>query len=195
MVNIVWFQFDLRINDHLPLFDASSAGSIIPLFIYDEKIWEGNDRSNRHRKFLFESLVDLDNELKKYQISLYVKIGDPLKIFHDLLSKYGKYSVFFHHETNINYHRLKVEKIKKWFQNNSIEFHEYQKNAVVAGLKSRNVWSQKWKEIINNEVVSQPKQITGDYLSDNQIIKLEENFVKEGDFQKGGRSEGLRKLN
>ena len=64
MVNIVWFQFDLRINDHLPLFDASSAGSIIPLFIYDEKIWEGNDRSNRHRKFLFESLVDLDNELK-----------------------------------------------------------------------------------------------------------------------------------
>ena len=37
MVNIVWFQFDLRINDHLPLFDASSAGSIIPLFIYDEK--------------------------------------------------------------------------------------------------------------------------------------------------------------
>ena len=87
------------------------------------------------------------------------------------------------------------EKIKKWFQNNSIEFHEYQKNAVVAGLKSRNVWSQKWKEIINNEVVSQPKQITGVYLSDNQIIKLEKSFVKEGDFQKGGRSEGLRKLN
>ena len=195
MVNIVWFQFDLRINDHLPLFDASSAGSIIPLFIYDEKIWEGNDRSNRHRKFLFESLVDLDNELKKYQISLYVKIGDPLKIFNELLSKYGKYSIYFHHETNINYHRLKVEKIKKWFQNNSIEFYEYQKNAVVAGLKSRNVWSQKWKEIINNEVVSQPKQITGDYLSDNQIIKLEEYFLKEGDFQKGGRSEGLKKLN
>ena len=99
MVNIVWFQFDLRINDHLPLFDASSTGSIIPLFIYDKKIWEENERSNRHRKFLFESLVDLDNDLKKYQISLYVKIGEPLNIFHDLLSKYGNFSVFFHHET------------------------------------------------------------------------------------------------
>ena len=44
MVNIVWFQFVLRVNDHLPLFDASSAGPIIPLFIYHEKIWEGNDR-------------------------------------------------------------------------------------------------------------------------------------------------------
>ena len=95
MVNIVLFQFDLRINDHLLLFDASSAGPIIPLFIYDEKIWEGNDRSNRHRKFLFESLVDLNNELKKYQTSLYVKIGEPLNIFHDLLPKYGKFSVFF----------------------------------------------------------------------------------------------------
>ena len=96
-----------------------------------KKIWEENERSNRHRKFLFESLVDLDNELKKYQISLYVKIGEPLNIFHDLLSKYGKFSVFFHHETNTNYHRLKVEQIKKWFHNNSIDFHEYQKNAVV----------------------------------------------------------------
>ena len=38
MVNIVWFQFDLRIYDHLPLFDASSTGSIIPLYIYDEKM-------------------------------------------------------------------------------------------------------------------------------------------------------------
>ena len=53
MMNIVWFQFDLRIYDHLPLFDASSTGSIIPLYIYDEKIWKENDRSNRHRKFLF----------------------------------------------------------------------------------------------------------------------------------------------
>ena len=40
MMNIVWFQFDLRIYDHLPLFDASSTGSIIPLYIYDEKIWK-----------------------------------------------------------------------------------------------------------------------------------------------------------
>ena len=44
MVNIVWFQFDLRVNDHLPLFDASSSGSVIPLYIYDEnavgEVWD-----------------------------------------------------------------------------------------------------------------------------------------------------------
>ena len=54
MENIVWFQFDLRINDHLPLFDASSAGSIIPLYIYDEKIWKEISKSSHSKDDLHD---------------------------------------------------------------------------------------------------------------------------------------------
>ena len=79
--------------------------------------------------------------------------------------------------------------------NNPIQMAEAMKNAVVAGLKSRDVWSKKWKKIINSEIVNQPEQITGVYLNDNQIFKLEDIFEKEGDFQKGGSSEGLSNLN
>lgn len=33
--NVVWFKRDLRVTDHIPLFEAIQCGAVVPLYIVE----------------------------------------------------------------------------------------------------------------------------------------------------------------
>ena len=80
---VVWFKTDLRLHDNETLVKAIAQGdSIIPVYCFDEahfsKSEYGFQKTGSFRaKFLFESLTDLDNNLRKLGSGLVVMKGKP----------------------------------------------------------------------------------------------------------------------
>ncbi len=81
---IVWFRNDLRLHDNEALLDAiQSAGEIIPVYIFDPRVFMGQTKlgfakTGKFRaKFILESVLDLKSRLQQMGSDLYVRIGNP----------------------------------------------------------------------------------------------------------------------
>ena len=81
---IVWFRQDLRLHDNEALAHAiSNAEEILPVFIFDPRVFEGTTRFGFHKtgphraKFIIESVRDLRQSLRSLGSDLYVRVGKP----------------------------------------------------------------------------------------------------------------------
>jgi len=88
---IFWFRNDLRTVDHPALLRAlSQVDELIPLFIFEDRIWQAQQppRINSYRsRFLLESLNELQGALEKRDGQLLVQFGDPQEIIPTLAEK------------------------------------------------------------------------------------------------------------
>lgn len=70
---VVLFTRDLRVHDHPALAEAASqAESVVPLFVFDERIAPGPNRV----RFLLDSLADLKRSLDGLGGTLVLRRGD-----------------------------------------------------------------------------------------------------------------------
>ena len=144
-MNIVWFKRDLRVYDNAALTQAAKEGSFIPLFIYEPSVWINSNLGSGHRKFLFESLHDLDADLSKLGQPLVFRKGECLEVFSSITKTFDIKTVFSYEET-WSYATYKRDvALKDWFRTKKIGWREFPRNGVVRGLKSRSDWSKKWK--------------------------------------------------
>ena len=81
---IVWFRNDLRLSDNESLLEASAQGQVVPIFVFDTRLFLGDTRqfgfrkTGRHRtKFTIESVRDLKKRLQAIGSDLIVRIGLP----------------------------------------------------------------------------------------------------------------------
>ena len=80
---VVWFKTDLRLHDNETLVKAIAQGdSIIPVYCFDESHFTNSEfgfqKTGSYRaQFLLESLVDLDNNLRKLGSGLLILNGAP----------------------------------------------------------------------------------------------------------------------
>lgn len=80
---VVWFKTDLRLHDNETLVKAiAQSDSIIPVYCFDESHFTntefGFQKTGSFRaQFLLESLVDLDNNLRKFGSGLVIVKGKP----------------------------------------------------------------------------------------------------------------------
>lgn len=86
MQNILfWFRNDLRLHDNEALIQATKAGNVIPVYIFDERQFLetslGFRRAGDFRvKFLIESVENLRKNLQQIGSDLIVRIGKPEEI-------------------------------------------------------------------------------------------------------------------
>ena len=100
-MDIVWFKIsDLRVRDHEPLYLANQTNrNLIHIFIWDCR-WDdktSNDIQNMgkiKKKFLKESLFNLNKNLKDIGIDLNIFFGKPEKILSNLISKYNISNIY-----------------------------------------------------------------------------------------------------
>ena len=85
-----WFRRDLRIKDNIGLYNCQKkSANISAIFIYDQNILSSLDDKNDQRvEFLYQSLKDLEGQLKEKGISLFTFYGDPKKIIIDFMKNY-----------------------------------------------------------------------------------------------------------
>ena len=91
-VSVLWFRQDLRIADNPALIEACKDGSIVPIYILDDKSAGDWKYGAASRWFLFEALTDL-NKLLDNQLLFFE--GDASEVLIDIVKEVGAESVYW----------------------------------------------------------------------------------------------------
>ena len=91
--SLIWYRNDLRVDNHSGLINAiRNSDKVLGFYCFNPKMFELNElnfhKTDSYRaKFLIESVENLKTELKKNNISLIIKIGDPVEELTNIISK------------------------------------------------------------------------------------------------------------
>lgn len=130
-VNLFWFRRDLRLLDNAGLYEALKDNfPVIPLFIFDKNILDNlEDKSDRRLQFIWDALMNMQEELIKIGSSLEVYYGTPEKVFTNLTGKYEIQTVY----TNHDYEPYAIERdelVEKILNEKNIEFRTYKDQVI-----------------------------------------------------------------
>ena len=199
MHQVVWLKRDLRWTDHIPLATAiSSKKPTIILFIVEPSLVAAPEYSNRHWKFMFECLHELNDELSKQGIPLYILEGEAITIFQALYEVIGSFRLLSHQEVGIDITFQRDKAIKKWMNSKQLEWKEFTQYGVVRGLKNRQNWDEHWNRVMYQSI--QPvslAEIVPTFLSESfqARFKLTLTLSDESrEMQVGGRSKAEKLL-
>jgi len=144
---IVWFKRDLRFIDHAPLLHAQKE-NLPQLFVYcfEPTIMNYVDSDDRHWRFVYESLQDLQRQLLKFNTQIAIFHQEARFVFESLHDKYKIKSVYSHEEVGNHLTYQRDLSLKKYFKHNQIKWHEFQHNGIIRRLKSRKNWAALWKQ-------------------------------------------------
>lgn len=167
-VSIVWLKRDLRLEDHAPLMDALKSGHrILLLYIFEPFLYSDPHYSERHLRFIKQSIAELQHTLKQYDTAVMTPEEDALAVFNQLALEYEIAGVYSHRETGlkVTYHRDKAA--AQFLQEQEIPWLEFDSNGVRRGLKNRDGWREDWESYMKETIIS--FKATGD-----QFLPLEE---------------------
>lgn len=99
-MNLYLFQNDLRIHDQPLLKKALESGSVVGLFVFDDTWFNDNHygfqkKSNHWLSFVYDTLLDLNNQLNTLNIPLFVKKGNLNDIIKVFIADYSIESIYF----------------------------------------------------------------------------------------------------
>ncbi|QXP72778.1 deoxyribodipyrimidine photo-lyase [Tenacibaculum sp. AHE15PA] len=161
-IAVFWFRRDLRLEDNVALHNAlKSGGKILPVFIFDEEIIDNLPKDDARVSFIYQTLHQLDTELKKEGSSLLIKKGNPLKIWESLIADYNITAVY----TNKDYEPYAIKRdqqVEAFLGSNNVGFYSYkdqvifEKDEVVKkdGLPYTvyTPYKNKWLQQFNTEI-------------------------------------------
>lgn len=215
--SIVWFKTDLRIHDNETLIKAiAQSDEIIPVYCFDNADFGLNEfgfqkTGNFRTKFLFESLVDLDKQLRQLGSGLLVVKGNPETELLNVAKYYQANKLFAKKEVAFNEKQTekKVEK-ELWKVKCELETFRtstlYHAQDLPFSIKDipdvfTNFRKKIEKESIIRSVYPSPLSIKSPTIPSMLLPSLEELGLTEPvvDYKsvlpfKGGESEGHKRL-
>ena len=196
-MDVVWFKRDLRIHDHFPLHNAAKKGAVLPLYIFEPKLWQQPDLSYRHYVFLIECLKELTRELSRLGQKLIIRLGDAVDILDTIANTYSVNTLWSHQETWNSWTYERDKKVKQWAKKRDIPWVEPSQNGVIRGLKDRDGWASRWYNKMKKNLLPPPNQLkTVDQLPSTFPTPDELGLEDDNCYalQKGGRTEALKML-
>lgn len=99
-ISIVWLRRDLRLEDNSALHRAcAESKSVTVMFNFDSEILSRLESvSDQRVTFIFDSIVELDQQLRKLGSGLIVTLGDPVVEVPKLAKKINAKAVFFNED-------------------------------------------------------------------------------------------------
>ncbi|MBI5031446.1 MAG: deoxyribodipyrimidine photo-lyase [Chloroflexi bacterium] len=96
---IWWLRRDLRLTDNITLHYAlRDASSVIPVFILDPRLLNSHKLAPARKQFLFDTLADLDSQLRKHNSRLILRRGEPARELSKLAKETQANAVYFHRD-------------------------------------------------------------------------------------------------
>jgi len=153
ITNIVWLKRDLRLSDHLPLYNAiQKQEDFLILYIYEPSLMQDVHYDERHGRFVEQSLSDIHEELLTHDKKLTVTFGEAPEIFQFLIDRYCIKNIFSHEETGLKITYSRDLELNQLFTKYNINWHEYQSNAVIRGLTNRKNWEKHWNKVMRGPI-------------------------------------------
>ncbi|BAZ44277.1 DNA photolyase, FAD-binding protein [Chondrocystis sp. NIES-4102] len=125
-MQIIWFRRDLRLEDNEIVKEATVEGKeVLPCFIIDPWFYQQPEIAAVRVKFLFESLENLDANLKKLGSKLYLFEGNSIDILESLtrslLAEGKRPKLYFNRDVQVEYGINRDRHIKEFYQQHNLE--------------------------------------------------------------------------
>ncbi len=142
----MWLKRDLRFTDHEPLFEAQQTGMpLMLLYCFEPSVMNHHDSDVRHWRFVYESLMEMQERLASLKGKIVVCHNDAQYIFKQLAEAYQIATVFSHQETGNKLTYDRDVAMAAFFRSRNIVWKEYQTNGVVRRLKRNADKAERWK--------------------------------------------------
>ena len=149
-VDIVWFKRDLRLRDHAPLcLVMHHPRPVLLLYIFEPELINDPHYSERHWRFVSQSLLDLQDQLCEFQTQVLVVQGPVESVFDALQAHCDISHVYSHEEIGIEITFARDRALQQYFQQHHINWIETPYSVVRRGLHHRQDWSRYWHEMMD----------------------------------------------
>lgn len=144
-MNILWFRRDLRIADNESVALATAHNALVlPCFIIDPWFYEWVDVGKARVRFLFESLENLDRNLRSVGSRLYLFEGNSSKILleltRQLMEQGHKPQLYFNRDVQVEYGIERDRTIITFYQQLNLECHIGLNNFLQTDDCDRDQW-------------------------------------------------------
>jgi deoxyribodipyrimidine photo-lyase len=191
-INIIWFKRDLRTLDHAPLVYAEKNKlPVLPIYIFEPSLKHNYDWDQRHWRFVYQSLVDL--QLKIPQLTIYY--GEVNQVLESIAKQFHIDKLISYEETGVALTYQRDKKIKRWCKSKEIRWVEFPSNGVVRALRSRDHWPNIWTKRMS---MAHKSADLGriDFISHEHPFHFhpQEHFTSDDHFQSGGEEQAQKVL-
>lgn len=148
MINVVLLKRDLRLRDHEPLVHAAQTGlPTLLLFCFEPSLINDPHYSDRHWRFIWQSLQDLNAQLKPYQTRVLIRYGEVIDVCRQIQQSYRIAHLFSHLEVGIDTTFARDKALKCYVQQANINWHESAYGNVQRNLSDRRDWQTNWQQV------------------------------------------------
>ena len=138
---------DVRTLDHEPLHNAEKDKyPFITIYIFDEDIINKPDSSTRHLSFVYQSILDVNKKLEKFNKEVNIFYGQSIDIFKFLVKKFCIKNIYSYQETGTELTWKRDREVGKLLKAIGIKWIEFQRDGIVRGIKNRNGWNDMWEK-------------------------------------------------
>jgi deoxyribodipyrimidine photo-lyase len=135
-LGIVWLRRDLRLEDNVALARAGAESKQVALlFVFDPEILEKlESKSDLRVTFIYESLVELDQQLKKIGSRLLVRYGNPETEVPLVIKTLNATALYFNEDYE-DYAKIRDQKVTSSLEKNGIECFQSKDHVIFSGTE------------------------------------------------------------
>lgn len=193
---VVWFKRDIRLIDHEPIMLAQRQNlPILFVYCFEPSIMGYDDSDDRHWRFVYESLQDLQTKLLPYNTQVAIFYGEALFVFTALTQQYNIKAVYSHQEIGNKRTYDRDISLQKYFKEQHIHWQESQQNGVIRKLKSRKNWAALWNQTMQSAIAAINLETASFLILDTAFYETikgpelpKQITTHHSSFQKGGET-------
>ena len=171
-MNILWFRRDLRLSDNeIVALSIADADEVLPCFIIDPWFYQQSDVGKSRVRFLFESLENLDHNLRTLGSQLYLFEGNSVAVIQaltqELLQKGYRPQLYFNRDVQVVYGIERDRQIVNHYNQLNLKCHLGLNNFLQVDNERREQWYGDYYTYQRQSPHSVPIQINTPPLSLN----------------------------
>ncbi len=190
--SLMWFRYDLRVDDNAALFEACYNKICLPIFILDDGYLKLKTTSDFHLNFIKDSLLDLNLKFKeKFNTKLNFYKGNTVEIIDSLINKYSIKSIYSNKIFKGDYFKNLDKRISLFLKEKGVEWKQKNQFGIQLHKRVRGKWSSDWHKFVNSP--TSPKILNFKFNEDDSN-ELSIDY-SQLNCQKGGESNAIECLN
>ncbi len=190
--SIIWFRYDLRLNDNEAFVNASKFDACLPIFILDTNFLNLQTNSNFHMSFLNDSLIDLSSKLESLGAKLNFFRGETVEVFNFLISEYSIKNVYSNRIIKNSFFTNLDKTMYNFFLTNDVNWIQSNQFGIQLNNRVRGIWSSEWNKFVSSPLAEKPRNTY--FIKTENLLPNLTSGVYNKNIQKGGETRAINLL-
>ncbi len=194
-------------NNEIVALSTTDSTEILPCFIIDPWFYQQVEVGKARVKFLFESLENLDSNLRARGSQLYLFEGNSVDVIQEItrqLLKLGdRPKLFFNHDVQVRYGIERDRQIINFYQQHDLSYYQGLNNFLQTNGDRTDAWMEEYYAYLRQPLQSAPERINTPaikldipQLTFSELKQKYSQFWEaENTYFKGGETQAIDTLN